>query len=229
MMTPAMPSALFPELQAVCTAQGFPLRDPQLEYFAKFKHALYAWNAHKNLTRIPEEECEVRHFAESCLILEWVGSGRILDIGSGPGLPAWPIARVAEQSSVVAIDSNGKMLEFLRSEPLHNLEAILGRVEDMGSSEEFDVVTGRALAPLAIQLEVSAQACKIGGRVIPFRTERDELELEATAELGLELQKVVTKTLSDGIVRVFPIYVKIKPTPGQYPRPWTMIKKAPLT
>ena len=64
------------------------------------------------------------------------------------------------------------MLGFLASQPLPNLEIVQGRAEEWEAREAFDVVTGRALAPLAIQLELSAGLARIGGAVIPMRTER---------------------------------------------------------
>ena len=128
MMTPGMPSTQFPELQSTCAALGFPLSDQSIQQFSTFMSALYEWNVHKNLTRIPPEHCEVRHFAESCLVLEFLGAGKVLDIGTGPGFPAWPIACAAHNAEVVAIDSNGKMLEFLASQALPNMTAVIGRV-----------------------------------------------------------------------------------------------------
>ena len=228
MMTPAMPSALFPELEAVCHQQGFPLSEEVLRQFEAFHGALYGHNAFKNLTRVPPEACEVRHFAESCLILEMIEGHEVLDIGTGPGFPAWPIAAARPELHVVALDSNGKMLDFLKTQPLENLSVELGRIEETGWSELADTVTGRALAPLPIQLEASAQVCKLGGVIIPFRTERDELEGEYLEVLGLKLERVERRTLSDGVVRVFPIYRKHEPTPDAYPRAWGMIKKKPL-
>ena len=220
---------MFPELQRVCHDQGIQLSDDQLRAFAHYRDALYDWNKNKNLTRIPLEQCEVRHFAESCLIAGDAAHGETLDIGTGPGLPAWPLACVCPNGQITALDSNGKMIEFLRSVPLSNLSVIEGRVENQTWEEQFSLVTGRALAPLPIQLEVSARPCTIGGAIIPFRTESDNLEPDCLEGLGLKIEAVRRHTLSDGVTRVLPVYRKVTPTPLPYPRPWAMIKKNPLS
>ncbi len=228
MMTGLMAISQFPELQRVCNDLGFPLTEDSLNAFDQFEDALYRWNEHKNLTRIPREHADVRHFAESCLIADLVEGDSLLDIGTGPGLPAWPLAVLLPSVQVTAVDSNGKMLDFLRSQPLENLTCIAGRVEDKGWREMFSTVTGRALAPLTMQLEVSAQACTIGGVVIPFRTTNDVLEGEFLEKLGLKLERIEDRTLSDGVVRRLPLYRKVAKTPPQYPRPWGKIRKSPL-
>lgn len=228
MMTLLMADALLPQLSGLCEELGHPLQPSQLEQFQQFRDALYRWNLSKNLTRVPQEECERRHFCESCLVLDLIEGIQVLDIGTGPGFPAWPLACARPDLNVTAIDSNGKMLEFLRSQPLLNLKVVEGRTEEMAWRESFDTVTGRALAPLTIQLEVSAQACRIGGRVIPFRTENDDLEPRALVTLGLELVSVERRDLGDGMTRVFPIYEKVRQTPAEYPRPWATIKRKPM-
>lgn len=196
--------------------------------FATFHERLYAHNQVKNLTRVAADEAWERHFADSLLFQDLIPVGSlVLDIGTGPGFPAWPLAAARRDVHVTAIDSNAKMLEFLREHPLPNLEIVLGRIEEMDWREKFDVVTGRALAPLPIQLEVSAAACKVGGAVIPMRTSRDEFTVEAAVELGLVLEDVVLRPLDDAL-RAAPIYRKVKATPAKYPRRWSDIKRKPL-
>ncbi len=95
--------------------------------------------------------------------------------------------------------------------------------------ECFEIVTGRAVAPLPIQLEISARPCTIGGYIIPMRTPQDEFSESTAKRLGLELVEVRQLPLNEsGVVRVFPIYKKVKATPAIYPRRWAEIKKRPL-
>lgn len=197
-----------------------------------FEDALYEANATRNLTRVPREEFWVRHVADSLLFQDLIPKGaRVLDIGTGPGFPAWPLAWARPDLKITALDSSGKMLGFLRSHPLPNLEIVLERAEDWGIRERFDVVTGRAVAPLAIQLELSAAPCRERGRVIPMRTPADVAQLDSDdfAELGLKLEQVVRRRLAPiGAERAFPIYRKVAPTPKQYPRSWTETRAKPL-
>jgi 16S rRNA (guanine527-N7)-methyltransferase len=199
-----------------------------LEAIAAFEDDLYAQNAVMNLTRVPREEAWLRHILDSLLIAEFIPQGcSVLDIGTGPGFPAWPLALARPDLTVTAMDSSGKMLGFLRRHPLPNLSIEQGRAEELGLQEAFDVVTGRALAPLAIQLELSARPCRKGGMVLPMRTPNDLPEIERLASvLGLDLEEVHRRTLPViDAERVFPVYRKVEKTPHGYPRPWAKIRE----
>jgi 16S rRNA (guanine527-N7)-methyltransferase len=120
------------------------------------------------------------------------------------------------------------MILFLSENLLPNLEAVLGRAEDAQWRTRFDVVTGRALAPLGIQLELSAGPCRVGGAVVPMRTE-SERPIQDFGLLGLALEEVVIHKLpGSDAMRAFPVYRKVGPTPRAYPRRWAEIKKQPL-
>ncbi len=229
MMQSSAPRAL-PVLDWICRELGFELTSEAERQLVEWRQALYEANVTRNLTRVTFGECEARHFAESCLILDFLPpEGRVLDIGTGPGFPAFPLAVVRPDLKVTALDSNGKMLGFLKEHPLPNLEVVHARIEELHWSEEFDIVTGRAVAPLPLQLELSAQACRVGGRVIPFRSTREELNTPYLETLGLRLTGHFIRNVgADSPDRVFPLYDKISPTPRQYPRGWGVMKKAPL-
>jgi 16S rRNA (guanine527-N7)-methyltransferase len=129
------------------------------------------------------------------------------------------------------MDSNGKMLGFLISQSLTNLLPVNARAEEWPEREKFDVVTGRAVAPLSCQLEVSAGFARKGGFVIPMRTAADAEILETVdlKILGLKLVDSVTRMLpGTDSVRLFPIYEKVRTTAKGYPRRWAEIKKRPL-
>lgn len=220
---------VFPELRRVAQSIGLELSENQVSQFLTFREALYAWNMQKNLTRVSFDDCDVRHFAESCLLISVMGtSGTLLDMGSGPGFPAWPIACLCPEIKVTALDSNGKMLEFLRTQPLPNLQVLQCRAEEIATREAFNVVTGRAFAPLSIQLECSAGACEIGGSIVPFRGPGEDFEHPCLKALGLRLHGVHRFTLGDGKERALPEYQKIGPTPTDFPRQWAKMKQHPL-
>lgn len=219
-------------LKRYCDSHSMALSDRQLRSFEVFRDALYEANATTNLTRVALADCELRHFIDSLLIAPLLSSGAaVLDIGTGPGFPAWPLAVARPDLRIAAIDSAGKMLRFLRSQPLPNLEVLDGRVEELDRREEFDFVTGRAVAPLAIQLELSAPFCKIGGSVIPFRTPADrEVAQKFPGDmLGLSPPDLIDISAPDNsFVRLFPRFRKIAATPRQYPRIWAQIKNNPI-
>jgi 16S rRNA (guanine527-N7)-methyltransferase len=214
-------------------AEALPSLDLDLEAFERFEEALYESNRVMNLTRVPREEAWLRHFLDSLLFQDLIPQGaRVLDVGTGPGLPAWPLACARPDLQVTALDSNGKMLGFLKSQPLPNLEIVQARAEEWPRKEAYDVVTGRALAPLPVQLEVSSKPCKVGGAVIPMRTAADRASLAhlRLEGLGLQLDEVVERELPGAEVpRLFPIFRKVSRTDQQFPRRWAEIKAKPLT
>lgn len=216
--------------QSTLAEMGLSLDQAQIEQFAHFEKALYEANEVMNLTRIEQSESWLRHFVDSLLFVDKIQpESTVLDLGTGPGFPAWPIACARQDLSVTAVDSSGKMLGFLKSQPLENLRLIQVRAEEWGIREKFDVVTGRAVAPLPLQLELSASAAKIGGFLIPMRTIHEEFELESLGLLGLELEEVLHRELpGTDIVRAFPIYRKVSRTDRSLPRRWAEMKKAPL-
>ena len=220
-------------LSAAAKELGLELSEAQLDSFAAFEEALYESNKVTNLTRVPREECWRRHFLDSLLLSPLIPeASSVLDIGAGPGFPAWPLACSRQSLRVTALDSSGKMIGFLRTQPLPNLFAIQERAENWGVRESFDFVTGRALAQLPIQLELSAPPCKVGGLVVPMRTpaEIDSFTDPAFGKLGLRLERVVESRLAGGDeIRSFPVYRKEKATPKPFPRKWAEMKRKPLT
>lgn len=204
------------------------LAPEQLSQFEAYEEALYAANASMNLTRVPREDCWRRHFLDSLLLCSLIPDGlQVLDLGSGPGLPAWPLACARPDLRVTALDSSGKMLGFLRSQPLANLDVVEARAEEWGVRETFDVVTGRAVAPLPVFLELAAAPCRVGGVLIPMRTPSESATFSAASRLFKELvlEEVVEKALpTTEVVRLFPIYRKVKTTPAKYPRRWSEIR-----
>jgi len=215
-----------------CESLGIHLAGSQLGAFLEFERALYEANEVMNLTRVPQEEAWLRHFVDSLLFQDLLPQGAIvLDVGTGPGFPSWPLACARPDLKVTAIDSSGKMLGFLRRQQLPNLEVVQVRAEEWNQREQFDFVTGRAVAPLAVQLEISAPFAKLGGTVLPMRTpaERDDLLDFPSASLGLGPPALYPRTLpGTDVVRLGATFEKVAMTPRQYPRTWAEIKRKPI-
>jgi len=215
-----------------CLGIRTPLDPAKLLLLEQFIDDLYNANEKKNLTSVPRDEAESRHLIESLLISEFIPQGsKVLDIGCGPGFPSYPLAVVRSDLLVTALDSNRKMLEFLLAHPLLNLHVENGRAEERSDLRDFDVCTGRAVAPLALQLELSAPTVRVGGAVIPFRTEAESgtIRNAAVEVLGLELEEMQTRSVpGTEILRVFPIFRKFRATPPEYPRAWAKMRSRPL-
>lgn len=209
---------------------GLDLSQEQIGAFESFHRALYRYNETKNLTRVEPSDALVRHYLDSVLFHDLIPAGStVLDIGTGPGFPAWPLACARPDLALTALDSNGKMLAFLESQTLENLRPLLGRAEEFPHRDAFDVITGRAVAPLPIQVEISAALCKQGGLVLPLRTTSDDPENVRYEDLGLELEQIVDRQIpGSDVVRRLPVYRKTRHTTRHYPRRWAEIKADPL-
>ncbi len=139
-----------PEPAAVPT----PEQAAQLEAYLAL---LQRWNATYNLTSVRDAEAmRVQHLADCLAVVEPLRrvcpAGRVLDVGSGGGLPGVVLAVMNPAWTVVCVDTVGKKAAFVRQVAaelgLANLHAEHSRVESL-RAPAFDVVTARAFASLA--------------------------------------------------------------------------------
>ncbi len=146
----------FQELKQGSQALGLNLSDEALGLLLKYQDALVLWNKAYNLTAIRDpKEMLVKHLLDSLSILKDLPAGRLLDIGTGGGMPGMIIALCQPERQCVLLDSNGKKIRFLTQFiadlKLKNVIAVQTRVENEDSIRElgqFDVITSRAFASL---------------------------------------------------------------------------------
>lgn len=139
-----------------CDALGLTLSDEHLNALLRYQDALVLWNKAYNLTAIRHpDEMVVKHLLDSLSILPHLPEGRLLDIGTGGGMPGMMIALCQPKRPCVLLDSNGKKIRFLKQfiadQTLANVQAIQTRVEDQHAIDalgKFDVITSRAFASL---------------------------------------------------------------------------------
>lgn len=110
-----------------------PLTDKQVGQLVRHYALLRRWNQRINLTRIIEpREAARRHYAESLFGEKFIAGARsVLDIGSGAGFPAIPLAVARAETRVTALEANQKKALFLKE------------VEDELELEKFDVASAR--------------------------------------------------------------------------------------
>lgn len=158
------------------------MAESRLSSFASLLRA----SPHNLLSPRALDELESRHFPESASFAESLpGSARVLDVGSGGGLPGVVIAIVRLDIEVHLLEATQKKAAFLTEavETL-GLSAVVhhGRAEALAVSplrESFDVVTARAVAPLDRLVGWCAPYLKPGGHLFAIKGERWQLELEA--------------------------------------------------
>ncbi|EPC9158183.1 16S rRNA (guanine(527)-N(7))-methyltransferase RsmG [Acinetobacter baumannii] len=153
----------FQELQQGSQKLGLSLSEEALTLLLKYQDALVLWNKAYNLTAIRDpKEMLVKHLLDSLSILKDLPAGRLLDVGTGGGMPGMIIALCQPERSCVLLDSNGKKIRFLKQFiadlKLKNVIAVQTRVENQDTIDElgqFDVITSRAFASLTDYVEAA--------------------------------------------------------------------------
>lgn len=141
-------------------ALGLALEEPRREALLRYLELLSKWNRVYNLTAIRDAGRMVSvHLLDSLAVLPHIGARRILDVGSGGGLPGIPIAIARPELEVVLLDSSHKKAAFLQQARgtlgLANVEVICARVEEWQAPRLFDLIISRAFADLAEFVERS--------------------------------------------------------------------------
>jgi 16S rRNA (guanine527-N7)-methyltransferase len=168
---------------------------------------LLAMNEAMNLTAITDPgQAWTKHIYDSLTVLPLLPNGqglRLIDIGSGGGLPGIPLAIARPDMQVTLVESTRKKADFLRAVAAavgaSNVCVEASRAEDLQKAPHlaaYDVVTARAVARLMQLIAWTAPFAKHGGRLLLIKGQRADEELaEAsplTQKLGLEHEKTVT-------------------------------------
>jgi 16S rRNA (guanine527-N7)-methyltransferase len=216
---------------------------------------LREWNRAINLTAIREPtQVAWRHVLDALSAVPHLAASvkpgaTLLDLGSGGGYPGLPLAAALPCGRVCLLDSVGKKARFLgvagaavaailaaREEGQDGLsspsiEAVGERAEDMaeewGYREAWDVVTARAVGPLAEVLELGLPLAREGGLVVAWKREGDDAGLRQELEDAGSIMRAagagrprVVKVEASGLSGHRLVLVpKARPTPPSYPRP----------
>ena len=129
---------------------------------------LYKWNRTYSLTALRDESKAVsHHLIDSLAILPFVPPGKLLDVGSGGGMPGIPLAIARPELAVTLLDSNSKKTAFLQQAAIElslpNITVHCGRVEQYHLVSGFAAITSRAFAELADFVGLSAHLLAPGG------------------------------------------------------------------
>ena len=126
------------------------------------------WNRVYNLTAIREPEKMVsRHLLDSLAVAPHLHAKRLLDVGSGAGLPGIPLALAKPDTHVTLLDSNHKKAAFLNQAvielKLKNAEVCSERVESWQTQNRFDVIISRAFSDMGEFVRITRHLLAPGG------------------------------------------------------------------
>lgn len=253
---PALPDAYRLALDAALLHLGLELTPGMREAVDAQARLLLSWAPRVNLTalRTPEEVAR-EHAADSLaalpVLLHWSASQpparrapRLLDLGSGAGYPGLPLAVALPASSAVFVDAIRKKTAFLslatdaaraaferHAEVPPALQVAAARAEDLAREAthrgRWDVVTARAVAPLAELIELALPFLRRGGILVAWKRDAGDgalqAELAAAADVGAlagaapewHIERVMLPGLQDHRLVVI---AKEGPTPERFPR-----------
>jgi len=147
---------------------------------------LAKWSRVYNLTAVREPlEMVQRHLLDSLAVLPHLralpAKKRVLDVGTGGGLPGIPLALMSPQVDFVLLDSNSKKTRFVQQAVvelgLQNVEVVHARVEDFHPEQSFDVVISRAFSSLREMVEKAGAYCGSKGVLLAMKGAYPQQEL----------------------------------------------------
>jgi 16S rRNA (guanine527-N7)-methyltransferase len=177
---------------------------------------------------------------EDCLVLvEHLGDARkVVDVGSGGGLPGLPLKIVRRDLELTLIEADRDKAAFLvhacAKLGLEGVEVVARRAEEAGHDprlrEAFDVAVARALAPLPVLAELCLGLVRVGGRLLAQKTESEgtgagERAIEIMGGTLIAVHASPSDARRAGTVVVIE---KVRPTPAAYPRRPGVPSRKPL-
>ena len=217
--------------------RNFKLNEKQINQFNQYFTSLIETNKKVNLTRITEkDDVYLKHFFDSITPLFTFGeiftkSQTLCDVGAGAGFPSIPLKIMVPELRVTIVDSLCKRLNFLQELvtqlDLKNVALVHGRAEDVGQNkqyrEQFDIVTARAVANMAVLSEYCLPLVKKNGNFIALKGPKAEDELNSSQKalktLGGKTTAVKELQLPHSSEdRTLILVKKVQATPKKYPR-----------
>lgn len=227
-------------------AMGIAFDEGDLDRVGLYLALLLDANTRFNLTAITDpREAWMRHILDSLTLVPLIagsaGDGplKVIDIGSGGGLPGIPLAIVLRLGGVefTLVEATGKKARFVQETidklALSNARVINDRAENLGNDrggghrEHYDIVVARAVGKLPVLLELTVPLAKVGGHVLAMKGQKAAEEIaQAKAALHLLHCHVIdTVATPTGMIVVIQ---KQRKTPRAYPRPPGEPSRAPL-
>jgi 16S rRNA (guanine527-N7)-methyltransferase len=177
--------------------------------------------------------------ADSLVLLDHLGKAeKVVDVGSGGGLPGLPLKIVLPGLSLTLVEADQAKAAFLvracAALELRDVEVVARRAEDVGRDpafrETFDVAVARALAPMPVLVELCLPLVRVGGRLLAQKTEGEDVDgaTRAVEIMGGRLDRVVAAPSAARSSGTVVIVDKVRPTPPAYPRRAGVPARKPL-
>lgn len=156
------------QLKRGLIALGLTLEPDTQQRLLDYVALIEKWNRVHNLTAIREPEKMVtHHLLDSLAVAPHLNATRLLDVGSGAGLPGIPLALAKPDTQVTLLDSNHKKAAFLNQAVLElklkNAEVCSERVESLQTQDRYDVIVSRAFSDIGEFVRITRHLLAPGG------------------------------------------------------------------
>jgi 16S rRNA (guanine527-N7)-methyltransferase len=200
MLEPALETVLRQGLQQL----GLEYSELKIQKLLRYVQLLEQWNKHFNLTSVrAPEQMLIRHLLDSLSVIDYIPEQRVLDMGTGAGLPGLVLAIINSDRQYVLLDSNGKKTRFITQVKielaLDNVEVAKSRVETYHPGIPFPAVTSRAFASLSDSLALLENLLSVGGHFYAMKGKCPDQEIkELSSNYVLEtIQPLVVPQLNE--------------------------------
>jgi 16S rRNA (guanine527-N7)-methyltransferase len=155
-------------------AMGLELAPHQEAALLDYLALLARWNRTYNLTAIHEpERMLTHHLLDSLAVLPYIGSGPLLDVGSGAGLPGIPLAIARPDLSVTLLDASQKKCGFMQQAAIElklgQIKVVHTRVEDLQVQGGFSQIVSRAFSELETFVGLTRHLLADGGEWLAMK------------------------------------------------------------
>lgn len=243
---PAEPTPLdaLAELWRSCAPE---LTDDQVGLLAHYRDLLHDRNQRVNLTAVRDYHgIERRLILESLRLLPALATrvkagDRVLDIGTGGGLPGMVLAIARPDLAFTLMDATGKKVQFLtdavEAMGLANVRPLHGRAEEIARNTayrgQYRVAVARAVSSLPTLIELGLPLVALGGYLVLPKGIDLDAELHAAERAGsLVGGRVVEASIlpeaGSSVETRLVVIEKVAPTPKTYPRRTGLPAHAPL-
>ncbi|MEI6756538.1 MAG: 16S rRNA (guanine(527)-N(7))-methyltransferase RsmG [Chlorobium sp.] len=207
------PTDDFTSLESLCAEQAITLDAQKIQQLVDYSHLLEQWNKKINLvSRKEDAPVIIKHIFHSLLIAlyhPFSKGEKVLDLGTGGGLPGIPLSIAFPDSNFVLVDATGKKITacqaMIKELGISNAVALHTRVEEL-KGVLFDTVLSRQVAPLEQLCAYAGRLLKPGGILVCLKGGNLEKEIAKALDSSKDHQGFPSKVELHPISSISPFF-----------------------
>ncbi|WP_354667819.1 16S rRNA (guanine(527)-N(7))-methyltransferase RsmG [Alteromonas sp. C1M14] len=170
-----------------CEKLQLTVSPTQAQQLVNYVLNMHKWNKAYNLTSVrAPEQMMVKHILDSLAVTTAITANKVIDVGTGPGLPGIPLAIMHPTVSFTLLDSLGKRVRFMKQCAyelgLPNVDPIHSRVEEHIPECPYDIVLSRAFASLKDMLHWCQHLVDSSGVFLALKGQFPQSEIDEVSD-----------------------------------------------